>query len=202
MIPFSFTDHLIPVSRYGAAGIFYWRLVDWPRKGSEMVRSKCLVWAVAIAGAAGSVAMAAVVPVGTGGSQAELYVEFADGAAYSFQVAFDGPMTGMGLFDAVEAATGMTTMRVFEGAFIDAVTYDGHSNSGFGGGENWWHYWIREPGGPWTMSFISATDRIVSDGTGDAWIYGHALPPVPEPATALLACAGMVLVLPNRRRRP
>ena len=145
-------------------------------------------------------AMATLVPIGTGDSQADLYVEFADGANYTFEVSFNGPMSGMGLFDAVEAATDLTTVRVFDAAFIDGVTYDGHSNIGFGGGENWWHYWIKEPGGDWTMSFISATDRVVVDGTADAWIYGRDSAPVPEPATALsaLMAAGLAFIRTRR----
>ncbi|MBI4581729.1 MAG: hypothetical protein HY718_18680, partial [Planctomycetes bacterium] len=105
------------------------------------------------------------------------------------------------LLDAIEAGTTLTTIRVFGGLFIDGISYDGHGNSGFGGGEDWWHYWTRDADSPWTSPFFGAGDRVAQDGSADGWIYGRDGAPLPEPATAVLGLAGAALLAIPRSRR-
>lgn len=152
--------------------------------------------------ASGAVATAATIPVGTGESRAEVYIEFESGAYYTFDVRFDGSPTGMDLLDIIEAQTSLSTVRVFGGLFLDGISYDGHSSTGFGGGENWWHYWTKEPGGEWfSPETYGASDRLVQDGSADGWIYGRAGAPLPEPATALLIAFGAAAAGLRRRGR-
>lgn len=164
-------------------------------------RSKWSIVAALAVLASACGAMASVIPVGTGTKHAEVYIEFNDGASYRFDVAFEGSPTGMELLDIIEANEALTTTRVFGGMFLDGVTYDGHSNVGYGGGENWWHYWTREPGLEWfDPQAYGAFDRIVQDGSSDGWIYGRIGAPLPEPATLVLLGAASLFVIRRGKR--
>ena len=152
---------------------------------------------VAVALTANLCATAVPIEVGTGENSAELYVEWGDGYIAEFIVDFESAsITGLGLFDIVEAQTTLTTVRedFGWGVFIDGIEFNGHSNIGFGGGEDWWHYWIKDAGETqWTSPAFGAVDRILYDGYSDGWIYGRA-GAVPEPATlALFALGGLLL---------
>ena len=143
-----------------------------------------------------SLAAATPVEVGSGDNSAGLYIEWSDGFVAEFTVSFESAtITGLEMFDIVEAGTSLTIVRIYGGEFIDGISYQGHTNSGYGGGEDWWHYWTMESGttewvSPWDYG---AADRIVENGDCDGWIYGRA-GEVPEPTTiALLAVGGLML---------
>ncbi len=138
---------------------------------------------------------------GAGPHQARLVVNFADGAAYAFGYRFDGPLTGLGLLQGLDAPNTGLDVQFQDfgwGVFVDGMAYAGHANAGYGGGENWWHYWLSDDGIHWTMSMYGAADRSLPDGAWDGWTYGSAAPPtvpVPEPTaavsmalSAMLAC--------------
>ena len=139
------------------------------------------------------------VEVGQGVNSAYLYIEWSDGFVAEFDVNFGFDVmditTGMGLLDIVETDTSLTTVRVYDDAFIDGISYLDHSDIGYLGDENWWHYWTMESDAtewiaPWDYG---ATDRIVENGDCDGWIYGRATA-VPEPGSiALLGLGGLAL---------
>ncbi len=146
-------------------------------------------------------ASAGPIQVGSGGSVAHSVINFGDGAEYTFDVRFDGTTTGIGLFDIIEAQSSLVTDRqVYSfGTLINGITFGGDSNIGFAGGDNWWHYWIKDSGQTtWTSPGFGPSDRTVHDGDSDGWVYGRATEPVPEPAAFLLAVPALLLV----RRRP
>lgn len=154
-----------------------------------------------IVASAGTIAGADLITVGTGTNSAELYLEFKGGAVYEFEVAFDGTTTGIGLFDIIEAETTLTTDRqdFGFGVFVNGITYDGHSNIGYAGGEDWWHYWTKDgESAGWAAPSVGAVDRVVEDGFSDGWIYGRA-GTVPEPASLALMLIGGLLI--GKRRR-
>jgi len=159
---------------------------------------------VAGLGLSAAAACGDIIAVGSGDDHATLVVNFGDGADFVFDVAFTGTTTGLGLFDLIEAETALTTVRndFGWGVFIDGIAYAGHSNTGWGGGEDWWHYWTMDaPGGAWEEPQVGATDRIVADGYSDGWVYGTAdVPATPEPATLALAALGAAGALLRRRK--
>ena len=150
-----------------------------------------------------TVAWGQPIAVGSGGNTAHVVVNFEDGAAYQFAVSFDGTQTGIGLFDVIEAETTLETVRVPFGlsTLIDGISYEGHSNQGFGGGDDWWHYWTKASiDAAWMESMVGAADRVVTNGSWDGWVYGSALPPtVPEPGAVMLLGAGAIVALSRRR---
>jgi hypothetical protein len=142
------------------------------------------------------------VSVGSGSSTAHVYIGFKDLANYDFEVKFDGSQTGVTLFDIIEAETTLTTDRQDYGfgVFINGISYDGHSNIGYGGGEDWWHYFTRDdPNDPFVSSAVGAADRTIVDGSEDSWRYGWASP-IPEPAGVAIAGLGGLALLARRRR--
>lgn len=175
-----------------AAGAAHWERQVMFRKMFSLVVVASLPFALE--------ARADTIEVGSGANQASLLVNFGDGAVYTFGVLFNGTTTGIGLFDLIEAETSLTTVRQTFGSdtFIDGISFDGHSNIGFGGGENWWHYWTMDTPPTWDVSFISASSRVIEDGDSDGWVYGNANAPVPEPSAVLLLAGGAVLMLRRR----
>jgi hypothetical protein len=139
---------------------------------------------------------------GTGANTACVTVNFADGADYTFGVRFDGTTTGLSAVQALDAQTGLDV--VFQdfgwGMFVDGFSYDGHSNIGYAGDENWWHYWIANDGQNWTSPFFGAGDRVLADGNWDGWVYGTAsAPAVPEPVSLLLLAIGGAVMARGRK---
>ncbi|MHC4552514.1 MAG: PEP-CTERM sorting domain-containing protein, partial [Planctomycetota bacterium] len=76
--------------------------------------------------------------------------------------------------------------------FLNGVTYAGHSDIGYAGGENWWHQWVKSGADDWAFgSGMSGT--VIHDGDSQGFVYGRAGAPVPEPATMTLLAAGLLL---------
>ncbi|MCP4589504.1 MAG: hypothetical protein GY842_02040 [bacterium] len=148
-------------------------------------------------------AQADTIEVGSGVNQAELWIEFGDGALYDFTISFGlvdaDTSTGLALFDIVEAETSLTTVRQDwgeAGILIDGIAFDGHSDSGWTGGENYWHYWTMESDDTvWSSSMLAVGKRVVEDGDADGWVYGRAGAPAPEPASLGLVVIGAVIAL-------
>ncbi len=147
------------------------------------------------------VGQAQTIQVGTGSSTASFYLEFKGGISYDFEVSFDGEITGKDLFDIIEQETLLSSTWAYGGAFLDGVNFDDNENAGFGGGEDWWHYWNKDGQGDWTAALGGAGARIIQDGYSDGWIYGSASAPnLPEPATMSLMVMGLAALLARRKK--
>jgi len=142
--------------------------------------------------------------VGDGPDTASVMVEFGDGAEFLFEVDFDFETTGLALLETLDAelADFSVATQVFDfGTLVDGIAYDGHSDQGFGGGENFWHYWTRDAADvAWGFALVGTRDRIVSEGFWDGWVYGNAQVPAPEPGTGVLLALGLAGLLLRAQR--
>ena len=154
-----------------------------------------------------SFANAEVIEVGTGANTVGVEIEWSDGFLQNFVVSFDTPsISGWDAISLVEANTSMVLVANDWGTpevpnwFVDGITFDTHSDIGFLGGEDWWHYWNKDAGSDWMSPSFGASERVLYDGDTDGWVYGHANAPgeVPEPTTMALLTAGVLLI---RKRR-
>jgi hypothetical protein len=144
--------------------------------------------------------------VGTGANTSFLVIDFKDGAKYQFAVAYDGAADGEDLLTITrDAGLGFdVTLQSFGfGNFVDGIAYDGHTNSGFGGNEDFWHYWTSNAADPpsWALSQVGISDRVVTDGSWDGWVYGSTAEPalVPEPSAAMLILVALAGLLARPR---
>lgn len=159
---------------------------------------KSLVCLVAVLLAA-SFASATAIEVGTGANTVGVEIEWKDGFLQEFAVSFDTTsITGWEAMNTIETETSLALfLEDFGwGDFIDGINYDGHTDIGFGGGDDWWHFWIKDAGQDWVSPGYGISDRVLLPGDTDGWVYGHSFAPgeVPEPATmALLAVGGFLI---------
>ncbi len=174
-----------------------------------MYRNIAVVGMVALLLAAADLSSAALaeppVAVGSGQNTAHVLINFGSGANYQFDVSFDGDVKGIALLDMIDAETALEA-HILEfdfGRMVDGFSYDGHSDIGYGGGEDWWHYWTRESAeDDWVSADVGAGGRTVDDGTWDGWVYGRGTEPVvPEPGTFALLAVAACAALPGSRRR-
>lgn len=152
-----------------------------------------------------SVAIAIPVSVGIGANTAGVYIEWSDGFIAEFEISFgetgSDTVTGADLMLTLDSELADFTLEYTNWGseeepdlFVDGIEYLGHYNSGYGGGANWWHYWIKEAGETeWTAPAYGMSSRVVSDGDMDGWIYGRDTP-VPEPAAVALLGLGVLLL--------
>ncbi|MDO8302800.1 MAG: PEP-CTERM sorting domain-containing protein [Sedimentisphaerales bacterium] len=143
-------------------------------------------------------AMATPIEVGSGVNSANVTINWKDGYVAEFLVKFGASsVTGMELFDIIESGSTLETVRSDYGwaILIEGISFNDHSDPGYVDGEDWWHYWNKNSEGTtWDPSWVGASDRVVTNGDSDGWVYGNAGAPVPEPVTfALLGLGGLLL---------
>jgi hypothetical protein len=150
---------------------------------------------VAVA-AVSSIAFATpIMEVGAGDNSADLYIGWKDGFSLEFAVSFStDTVSGLELIQIAEAGSDLDlVIQDFGwGDYVDGISYMGHSDVGFGGGEDWWHYWNKDGGEGWISPMFGASDRIVFAGSADGWVYGKST--VPEPASLLLLGLGGLML--------
>lgn len=153
-----------------------------------------------------AVCSATPIEAGTGSNSAAVHIEWKDGFMADFQVNFDAAsVTGTYLVTTLqsdvssfEIVTSNYGTETNPNLLMDSISYNGHINSGYISGADWWHYWTNDGSG-WISSSVGMSDRTVADGDADAWIYGSDSAPVPEPATIAVLLAGAGLL--RRRKR-
>ena len=158
-----------------------------------MRRFVCLF--VAVAAVSSVVFATPIMEVGAGDNTADLLIEWKDGFSLEFAVSFStDTVSGLELIQIAEAGSdlGLVIENFGWGDYVDGISYQGHSDVGFGGGEDWWHYWNKDGDQGWISPMFGASDRIVLDGSADGWVYGRDT--IPEPASLLLLGLGGLML--------
>lgn len=169
------------------------------------------IQAVAVAAAtvlSSSHAVAGIVAsydIGTGAATSTLQVDFADGDGYLVTLRWD-PATSVTGFDALQRMRDAIAGSVLQydqypfGVFVTGIGLGTDYDYGTGDLwpiENYWHYWTKV-GGQWEMAMFGAGDRLLSDGSADAWVFGSSAVPQAVPAPGALV---LLLAAPRSRRR-
>lgn len=144
--------------------------------------------------------------VGNGDSTSSLLFQFTNGNQYLYEVSHSGDITGRDAFDVIsEAQPGFFIADITTYSFGDSLTgleIGSDSDSGFGSPPDYldyWHYWVRDSAQePWDFASLGFSDRLLSDGSWDGWVFGSNLAPVPG-SGSLLAMIGLSTI--RRRRR-
>lgn len=143
--------------------------------------------------------------VGAGIVTSTVQIDFSNGNGYLFTVHHDGTLTGLGALDlfATEIPGFILETQTFPFGTLVAGMGVG-ADYEFGDGdlwpiENYWHYWVQDDSAQWVWSPQSAGERVLFEGSADAWVFGHGDIPqaVPGGPASVLLAGGLF----TRRRR-
>ena len=143
--------------------------------------------------------------LGDGANASTVLFQFTNENQYLYTIRYDEPMTGRTAFDLISAEQpGYFVPDIQTFSFGDALYFLGigdDQDGGFGTKPeylDYWHYWTKESASAdWDMSMIGFSDRVLSDGSADGWVFNSNNAPIPAPA-AITAVLGLGLI---RRRR-
>ena len=141
--------------------------------------------------------------VGAGLYTSTVQVDFESGNGYLFTLRWTEPTNGFQALQQAIAATQGASLQFQSFSFGVFVTGIGvGADFQYGNGdlwpiENYWHYWT-EVNGQWEMAMFGASDRTLTDGSKDAWVFGSGAVPQAVPAPGAIA---LLLALRPRRRR-
>jgi MYXO-CTERM domain-containing protein len=146
--------------------------------------------------------------VGLGSKTSTIQLDFSSGDGALFTLHYDGAPTSWSALQTLESQVPgfALSAEVFPfGVFVTGLGVGGLWDFGTGDQwpvvENYWHFWTRGASGAWESAGFGPSDRVLVDGSADAWVFGSPAAPqeVPAPAAgALLALAGLTR---TRRRR-
>lgn len=143
--------------------------------------------------------------IGSGDSTSSLIFQFTNGNQYLYEVSYSEPMSGRDAFDVIEAAqSGYFIADIVTFSFGDSLfglSIGTDQDEGFGTAPeylDYWHYWTKsDESAEWDFSSVGFSDRILSDGSWDGYVFNSNFAPVPGCAS-LLAMTG---IISSRRRR-
>ena len=147
--------------------------------------------------------------VGQGAESAEIQFDFTNGNTYVYNVHFSGDaITGRDVFDVIINAQPEFfnfEIQVYDwGQFLTGVFIGNDADTGDGSEPpylNYWHYWTAEFENSWEYSMIGFTDRLLENGSRDAWVFGTDVAPAVVPAPATIFALPFLLTLTRTRRR-
>jgi hypothetical protein len=163
--------------------------------------------AIAVCGSANASLVGSYV-VGSGANASFVQFQFTNNNTYLYEVRYDAPLTGRGMFDVIALAQPSFFSFTYEsfsfGDFVTGITIGSDVDSGSGTPPDYldyWHYWTRaSETNSWTESFIGFADRVVSNGSWDGWVFNSGSAPNAIPAPSAIALMALASVSRRRRR--
>jgi hypothetical protein len=160
--------------------------------------------ALALSSSSAFAGIVATFSVGTGSSTSTIQVDFSNGNGYVVNLSWTEPTNGFQAMQAITAGIAGAQLQYDVYPFGSFVTGIGlGADFEYGNGdlwpvENYWHYWT-EANGQWEMAMFGASDRMLADGSRDAWVFGSSAAPqaVPGPGVVVVLMAACAA----RRRR-
>ena len=145
--------------------------------------------------------------VGAGLYASTIQVDFENGNGYVFTLRWTEPTNGFEALQQAIAGVAGAQLQYQSFSFGQFVTGIGvGTDFQYGEGdlwpvENYWHYWT-QVGGQWEMAMFGASDRMLVDGSADAWVFGSSAAPQAVPGPGAMVVTGVLcLVLRSRRRK-
>ena len=143
--------------------------------------------------------------LGTGANTSTILFQFTNENQYLYTIRYDEPMTGRTAFDLIsDEQPGYFIPDIQTSSFGDflfGVAIGDDEDAGSGTAPeylDYWHYWTKESASAeWEFSMVGFSDRSLSDGSVDGWVFNSDNAPIPAPA-AVSAVLGLGLI---RRRR-
>ena len=146
--------------------------------------------------------------VGFGANTSQIVVDFGP-QSFEFSVHYDGQITGLAALQMLEdnSLFRVGTQTFGFGELVSEIDYGGFDFAGTGtGGNDFWSYYVGD-GSTWNVSGQGASQRLLSDGSSDGWVWAanQSTAPdvpiaVPEPASAC-GLAVLAVAMMTRRRR-
>ena len=168
-------------------------------------QSAAVAAAIALSSSHAFAGIVATYAVGTGTSTSTIQVDFTNGNGYVVELSWTEPMDGFEAMQAIAAAIPGAQLQydVYPfGSFVTGIGLGADYEYGTGDLwpiENYWHYWT-EVDGQWQMAMFGASDRTLTDGSKDAWVFGSAAAPQAVPAPGVVAVALLAMARSRRRR--
>ena len=144
---------------------------------------------------------------GEGDSSSSILFQFTNGNQYLYEVSYSSDdFTGL---DAIQLIADESEELLFEysvtsysfGDALTSVAIGDDGDSGFGSPPDYldyWHYWVRDDAGSeWGFSSVGFSDRVLSDGSWDGWVFNSNDVPIPVTGTIF----GLAGLSAYRRRR-
>lgn len=143
--------------------------------------------------------------VGTGVNSSTIEIDYSNSEYSVITLNWDTPLNGFSALQTALTSIAGSTLNydTFSfGVFVTGIGIGSNYESGDGDQwpvENYWHYWTFE-NGAWELAQFGASDRTITNGSADAWVFGSSVAPqgVPTPG-ALVAALGLSFT--NRMRR-
>ena len=168
-------------------------------------QSAAVAAAIALSSPHAFAGIVATYAVGTGTSTSTIQVDFTNGNGYVVELSWTEPMDGFEAMQAIAAAIPGAQLQydVYPfGSFVTGIGLGADYEYGTGDLwpiENYWHYWT-EVDGQWQMAMFGASDRTLTDGSKDAWVFGSGAVPQAVPAPGVVAVAVLAFARSRRRR--
>jgi MYXO-CTERM domain-containing protein len=143
--------------------------------------------------------------IGDGALRSSILFQFTNANQYLYNINYNDELTGRTAFDFILAeqpdyfAPNIDTFSF--GDVLVGLSIGTDSDAGFGTPPDYldyWHYWTKNDNpAAWDASMIGFSDRALTNGSWDGWVFNSNDAPIPAPA-GIAILAGL---LRARRRR-